>query len=85
MSHVKGTLPGPGGRETVLSPEMGNSGPKRLYKQILLLTNLLPRTQTSVSGQFFTNLSSLCLRGIKAARFGHFVESPISNSSRTQV
>ena len=46
-------------------------------------TSLLPQTPTSLSRQFLSNVLFLCLKGIKAACFGHFFESHISMSSYT--
>lgn len=47
ISHVKGLLPEPGGRETALSPEIENLGLRRRYKQTLLLFHyLLSQGQT---------------------------------------
>ena len=56
-SLTKGTLPVIESRERPLSPETGTLGPRKLYKQILLLfTNLL--SQPKFCSEFLPNWSS---------------------------
>lgn len=43
-SHAKVTLPVPGGRKTLLEPEMGNFRLRNLYKQNLLTHPYLPNS-----------------------------------------
>ena len=79
---MKGALPVVGGKETFLSPETGNSGPRRhINKLCYFFTDLRPRAQTSLSCQFITNVLFLGLKGVKAVCFGYFFESHISMSS----
>ena len=81
---MEDALPKVGGEETSLSPEMGNSGPRRrINKLYYFFTNLVPQAQTSLSCHFLTNVLFLGLKGIKAICFGHFFESHISVSSHT--
>ena len=57
MLHVKDTLPVPAGKETALSPEVGNLEPGRLCRQPeSLFTNLLH--QPKVCLELHTNGTS---------------------------
>lgn len=60
--------------ETSLLPKTGNFGPRRFVISLLIF---YPKPKPLLACHVFTNLLFLCLKGIKAAYFGHF-SSPIS-------
>ena len=75
---MKGTVPGPGGRETSYHQRQRIQGQEGyINKTSGFFTNLLPQAQTYLSCQFFTNFLFLRLQVIKAPCFGHFSEPHI--------
>lgn len=62
-SHVKA----PGWEKASFLPEKGNLVPRRLYKQTLYFTNLLPQAQTTILSILYKFI--VCPNGIKALAF----------------
>lgn len=84
--HEKGTLPIPGGIEDIfITRHKEFRAEKSSWTNLVMASPFTIHSLRPSSCQFFTNVSFLCLKGIKASCVGHFSESHIFVGSHTYI